>query len=253
MKRRSLGERRCGIMGRHMARRIHFQGSPGPERVPLDALAVFRTFAHRFEMDQQMLRARYEKGPERTLRWQEINAIVARQLPPYPPWDARLLLDVFAADRSFETCLRFGSTTVGDYGALPGGSSPSGRENVRKLAAYIIQRTPGIEADPNTYNFAVLTKPPLRFPRIAQFAEYDHRILSLPRRKIKVFRETINVLLHVSDELLCPYCRAVVAEEDCARIECQKCGAIHHDECWQQNGGCAIFGCGLSEPPSPGN
>lgn len=230
--------------------RFHYR-SKRPEAIPLDAKAVFRTFAVRFEMDEQGIRVRYERDPMRGLPWDGIGFIVVRQLPPYPPWEARLLLDVLPPDGSKDQGLRIGSTTVGDYALLPGGASLAGRENIRKLAAYILQREPAVRADEDTYNFAILMKPPLRFPRIAQFAEYDPRILSLPRRKIKIFRETIQVL-HISDELLCPYCRARV-EEDCAKMECNRCGAIHHDECWQQNGGCAIFGCGIPEPPLPGN
>lgn len=56
---------------------------------------------------------------------------------------------------------------------------------------------------------------------------------------------------------LCPYCRYPlkgVAEAEC----CDGCQALHHVECWEENSGCAVVGCGqvaasteLESPPPP--
>lgn len=47
----------------------------------------------------------------------------------------------------------------------------------------------------------------------------------------------------------CPYCRFPLKEQ--ARvIECGACESVHHDECWHDNGGCAVMGC-VSAPAPP--
>lgn len=41
----------------------------------------------------------------------------------------------------------------------------------------------------------------------------------------------------------CPYCQTPVLD-DVYQVFCKSCGIPHHDECWQENGHCAVFGCG---------
>jgi hypothetical protein len=41
---------------------------------------------------------------------------------------------------------------------------------------------------------------------------------------------------------ICPYCQYPIKPE-VPVTECSKCGMPHHTECWEQNGGCATFGC----------
>lgn len=40
----------------------------------------------------------------------------------------------------------------------------------------------------------------------------------------------------------CPYCLAVIGPEE-ASDTCPECHAPHHNECWAENGGCAVYGC----------
>lgn len=41
---------------------------------------------------------------------------------------------------------------------------------------------------------------------------------------------------------VCPYCRGpLLAEEPVT--ECEGCGTLHHADCFEENGGCTIFGC----------
>ncbi|HKR86278.1 MAG TPA: NINE protein [Terriglobales bacterium] len=41
---------------------------------------------------------------------------------------------------------------------------------------------------------------------------------------------------------VCPYCRgSLLAEEQVT--ECEGCGTHHHTDCFEENGGCTIFGC----------
>jgi len=42
--------------------------------------------------------------------------------------------------------------------------------------------------------------------------------------------------------MTCPYCRATIAPEQSA-VTCTRCGLPYHRECWQENGGCATYGC----------
>jgi uncharacterized membrane protein YhaH (DUF805 family) len=39
----------------------------------------------------------------------------------------------------------------------------------------------------------------------------------------------------------CPYCRETVAESE--GLRCPTCRTPHHSDCWQENGGCTVFGC----------
>ena len=42
----------------------------------------------------------------------------------------------------------------------------------------------------------------------------------------------------------CPVCGCLVEDEP---IVCEKCETVHHSDCWEYAGGCAIFGCRVSE------
>ena len=41
--------------------------------------------------------------------------------------------------------------------------------------------------------------------------------------------------------MICPYCQTGVKESE-AKL-CPVCGMPHHAECWQENGGCTVYGC----------
>jgi len=45
---------------------------------------------------------------------------------------------------------------------------------------------------------------------------------------------------------ICPYCRTEVGERE--RKDCAGCGTPHHPDCFEENGGCTVFGC--SNAPS---
>jgi predicted RNA-binding Zn-ribbon protein involved in translation (DUF1610 family) len=40
----------------------------------------------------------------------------------------------------------------------------------------------------------------------------------------------------------CPYCLAVIGPDE-AFGTCPQCHAPHHNECWTENDGCAVYGC----------
>ena len=39
----------------------------------------------------------------------------------------------------------------------------------------------------------------------------------------------------------CPYCREAILETEL--VECPTCRTPHHRDCWNENGGCTVFGC----------
>ncbi len=43
----------------------------------------------------------------------------------------------------------------------------------------------------------------------------------------------------------CPYCQSTV-ESDGGTVTCPRCSAVHHEECWRDNGGCAVASCEVS-------
>jgi hypothetical protein len=102
-----------------------------------------------------------------------VGRIVARQLPPDPPWDAGLLLDVVAyLDGRWEP-LRVFTTTLVNFGALEGGASTSRLDNLRRLARHVREHQPALALDEDTLAFVEGRKPPARLLSTTQLAEYD--------------------------------------------------------------------------------
>jgi TM2 domain-containing membrane protein YozV len=54
------------------------------------------------------------------------------------------------------------------------------------------------------------------------------------------------------DAVVCPYCRMPFdTEEAPAKIFCTACGVPHHEDCYQENGGCTVFGCPCAPADDP--
>jgi TM2 domain-containing membrane protein YozV len=50
----------------------------------------------------------------------------------------------------------------------------------------------------------------------------------------------------------CPYCRGPIEEDaDAPKITCYGCGTPHHAECFEENGGCTVFGCSAAPAEEP--
>ena len=52
-------------------------------------------------------------------------------------------------------------------------------------------------------------------------------------------------------EPVCPYCRMAFEETGPARVFCTACGTPHHEDCYQENGGCTVFGCARAPADDP--
>lgn len=137
-----------------------------------EAAASLRFVARRCEIGPDGLRAYEANGKLRDLAWSEIARIVVRALPPDPPWDAGLVVDLVAPlDGRWQPVRIFGATFV-NYAALPGGASAARLDNVRRLAGHVRERNPALAVDEETAAF-LAGGPAPRFPDITGFAEYD--------------------------------------------------------------------------------
>lgn len=50
---------------------------------------------------------------------------------------------------------------------------------------------------------------------------------------------------------VCPYCRVPFDEVNGEAVPCEGCGAPHHADCYQENGGCTVFGCRCAPGEEP--
>jgi hypothetical protein len=55
----------------------------------------------------------------------------------------------------------------------------------------------------------------------------------------------------MSTAALCPYCRGPVEGEPESQKICEGCGTPHHQDCFQENGGCTVFGCSFAPAEEP--
>ncbi|PYV51382.1 MAG: hypothetical protein DMG92_04660 [Acidobacteria bacterium] len=49
---------------------------------------------------------------------------------------------------------------------------------------------------------------------------------------------------------VCPYCRSPISTEEPVTT-CEGCGTPHHTDCYDENGGCTIFGCSRAPAEEP--
>lgn len=49
-------------------------------------------------------------------------------------------------------------------------------------------------------------------------------------------------------DAVCPYCRCPIDLAAGEQLVCAGCGTPHHRDCYAENGGCTVFGCGAAPP-----
>jgi len=59
-------------------------------------------------------------------------------------------------------------------------------------------------------------------------------------------RHTRAVTRHIGKK--CPYCQTRIEEGEGLTV-CPECGIPHHVECWNENGGCTVWGCRAAPGP----
>ena len=50
---------------------------------------------------------------------------------------------------------------------------------------------------------------------------------------------------------VCPYCRGPIEPESEQQKVCAGCGTPHHADCFEENGGCTVFGCSFAPAEEP--
>jgi hypothetical protein len=151
-----------------LGRKIETKGPPGVDA----ARKSLRFIAHRCEIGDAGLKVTLPSGELREVPFDQIDRIVARQLPPDPPWEGALILDlVWSPAGSPEPIRIFGTTTV-NYAAIPGGSTTR-LDNTRRLTAFLRDHCPRATLDAATEEFVRGPKVPQRFVNMTQFIEYD--------------------------------------------------------------------------------
>lgn len=148
-----------------------------PKPIAADfAAAALRHLVYRCEISSSGIRAIYSSGKQKEYAWSDFASIIIRQLPPEPPWNGKILMDLIpaASDAGLAPVRLFTSTYV-NYSYLPQGLSPSSQENMRRLGLYVLQQNPRIAIEPWTAQFLHAAKSPLKFANLSQFANYDAR------------------------------------------------------------------------------
>lgn len=55
----------------------------------------------------------------------------------------------------------------------------------------------------------------------------------------------------MTDPTTCPYCRTSFEQPELVKIYCPGCGMPHHEDCFEENGGCTVFGCSKAPADDP--
>src|SRR6185437_7006266 len=55
----------------------------------------------------------------------------------------------------------------------------------------------------------------------------------------------------MTDPATCPYCRTAFEQPELVKIYCPGCGMPHHEDCFEENGGCTVFGCSRAPADDP--
>ena len=149
--------------------RVETKGAAGVDA----ARKSLRFIAHRVEIGAEGLRVVWASGATREIRYEQVAAVVARQLPPDPPWEGAFIVDIVPTKEASPEPVRVFGTTVVNYAAIPGGNSSSRLDNTRRLTAYLRERCVNASLDTATEEFVRGPKVPQRFANMTQFIEYD--------------------------------------------------------------------------------
>ncbi|PWT93364.1 MAG: hypothetical protein C5B54_01970 [Acidobacteria bacterium] len=158
-------ERDNTMKGRMGQREVHVKPST------IDAAAeVLRYLVHRCEIESDGLKIVFQNPSVRDIKWNEIQKMHAYRLPPDPPWQGRVFVDIRTEAK---TPARIFTTTFVNYNVLPGGTAMSFHENLRRFLAHVLQQNSAIETDEPTREYAKSGRVPSCIPSMAKLAEYD--------------------------------------------------------------------------------
>lgn len=115
---------------------------------------------------------RVDRGGERALAWSDIVEVVARRMPPDPPYEKTTFIDLVVAGGPPARLL---PTSRLDFAALPGGMAPNTKENWRRLVALARQHNPAISIEADSADFFAGGRDAPMFPALKKFVEWDRR------------------------------------------------------------------------------
>ena len=110
--------------------------------------------------------------------------------------------------------------------------------------------TPEVKVSKGSYTFEVQVSSlhPDLYPSV--LAVLDRVAAHFDRVKLKVKRlgGDRQALVDASGRTRCPYCRDAIRGDEDTLTACESCSTVLHEECWDQHGGCPIFGCAGQRP-----
>ncbi|HEX2879394.1 MAG TPA: hypothetical protein VHO25_07635 [Polyangiaceae bacterium] len=131
---------------------------------------VLRFAAPKCELSSLGLRVVSLDGTVKEVSWVEIAGLFARRLPPEPPLDGKVLIDVVLRSG---LPIRIAPSTMMNFALLPGQAAPSRLENLRRMLQHIAEHCPHLSVDPGTRTFMESQQAPPAFRSLNEFAEYD--------------------------------------------------------------------------------
>jgi hypothetical protein len=136
---------------------------------------MFRFVADKGIITQEGICVQPGSKDEKKLTWNQIKRIVIRKLPPFPPYDGKILFDIIPEpDAGGKTIpMRIMPTTRLDYSAMPLGPGQTSMDSFRNLAQFIVFQNPTVEIDPSLKSFILGISPPDKFHNIKEFQQYD--------------------------------------------------------------------------------
>ncbi len=153
---------------------------PAPTELPRatavdSTTSMLRFVAAECTIDDVGLEVSYCSGGVAKVMWADIVTVVARQLPPDPPYQGKLLFDIVTATpEGAKTPIRFMPTTRANYGAMPDGAGTTSMDNFRRLARLILERNTGVTFAADFGQFLEGSLP-RRFNSMKEFQGYDSR------------------------------------------------------------------------------
>jgi hypothetical protein len=143
----------------------------GSSKAAVDAMReTLRFVVDTGAFDAHGLRVRTTDGDERTIRWIDLDRAVARRLPPDPPFEKTLLVDLVPKEGP---PLRLLQSTRLEWRNLPGGAATTARENLRRLVAHAQACHPALVIDPASEAFVLRGAEPPQLGSARLVAEYD--------------------------------------------------------------------------------
>lgn len=118
------------------------------------------------------LELRFDRGGPRTVAWADIVEVVARRMPPDPPYDKTAFVDLVLAEGGPARLL---PTTRLDLSALLGPAAPGAKENWRRLVGLARAQNPAIAIEPASDDFFAGGRDPVMFAAPKLFVAWDRR------------------------------------------------------------------------------